>query len=82
MSISTHLQVATANQDAKDQKLGVYSNSSFAHEAENNRIKNHRISTYSGNFFKDDFPPNCDGVLFINILHDWSIDRVKVLLDM
>ncbi len=35
-----------------------------------NNIKNKNINIYSGNFFIDEFPMNCDSILLSNILHD------------
>ena len=38
------------------------------------------ISLSSGNFFTDDLPRGHDGILFSNILHDWQLDKVHLLL--
>jgi acetylserotonin N-methyltransferase len=46
-----------------------------------NNINNTHINICSGNFFMDSFPDNCDGVLLSNILHDWDIEHVKILLE-
>ncbi|HMT02185.1 MAG TPA: methyltransferase [Burkholderiales bacterium] len=45
-----------------------------------NNIKNENINIYSGNFFNDNFPEDFDGILLSNILHDWDLEYVKVLL--
>lgn len=40
-----------------------------------------RVKIHAGNFFhKDDWPTDCDGILFSQILHSWSIDHCKTLL--
>ncbi|MFT4089471.1 MAG: methyltransferase [Asticcacaulis sp.] len=39
-----------------------------------------RIRACSGDMFTDDWP-QCDGVLFSNIFHDWDQDRVQGLMD-
>jgi hypothetical protein len=44
-------------------------------------IVNNRINLYSGNFFNNEFPSGPDGMLFANILHDWSYDKVHILLE-
>lgn len=42
---------------------------------------NLRINIHPGNFFTDDLPINCDGILLSNILHDWQPDKVFQLLN-
>ncbi|MBP9742140.1 MAG: hypothetical protein KBD37_02170, partial [Burkholderiales bacterium] len=45
------------------------------------QIGNPQINLYSGNFLVDDFINDCDGILLSNILHDWNINIVKLLLE-
>lgn len=40
---------------------------------------NKSIQLEPGNFFKDDFPRNIDGVLFSNIFHDWQLCQALFL---
>jgi len=40
-----------------------------------------QVKLQKGDFFKDEFPYGVDAVLFSNILHDWSIQKVKILID-
>lgn len=44
------------------------------------RRRAERVSTYCADFFHDDWPAECDGFLFSNVLHDWPIKEVKKLL--
>jgi acetylserotonin N-methyltransferase len=39
-----------------------------------------QVFCYLGNFFKDPFPSNVDGILFSNILHDWKPEQGLTLL--
>ncbi|NRA63084.1 MAG: methyltransferase domain-containing protein [Pseudobacteriovorax sp.] len=39
-----------------------------------------RVSTHDADFFVDDWPSDCDGILFSNVLHDWPLKDVKKLL--
>lgn len=38
------------------------------------------ITTFPGDFFKDDFPHGPDVILFSNLLHDWDKTKVEYLL--
>lgn len=38
------------------------------------------VDCHTGNFFTDSLPNNYDGILFSNILHDWSIEVAKILV--
>ena len=40
----------------------------------------HKIATFPGNFFKDDFPQGMDIIIFSNILHTWEETKVEYLL--
>lgn len=46
-----------------------------------NQICNSQIKLKSGNFFVDDFPHGCDGILLSNILHDWEVEVGELLLE-
>lgn len=36
----------------------------------------------AGNFFiKDNWPNNCDGILLSQILHDWPLEKCKLILE-
>ena len=39
----------------------------------------HRIKVISGDFFKDELP-RADVVMMGNILHDWNLDKKKMLI--
>ncbi len=39
-----------------------------------------RVQVATGDMFKDAFPTDCDVHLFSNVLHDWGIEEVEVLL--
>jgi hypothetical protein len=39
-----------------------------------------RVSTWSGNFFQDPFPPETDCIVYCHILTIWSMDNNRILL--
>lgn len=41
----------------------------------------HRITTFPGDFFEDDFPQDVDIILFSNLLHDWEEKKIERLLE-
>lgn len=40
----------------------------------------HKIATVPGDFFKDNFPPGVDIILFSNLLHDWEEAKIGLLM--
>lgn len=44
-------------------------------------ILEERLRLCNGNFFVDELPRDVDGILFSNVLHDWSINKIKFLLE-
>lgn len=41
-----------------------------------------KISIHPGNFFnKEDWPTDFDGILLSQIVHDWPLDRCKIILE-
>jgi 3-hydroxy-5-methyl-1-naphthoate 3-O-methyltransferase len=41
----------------------------------------HKITTFPGDFFNEEFPRGVDVVLFSNLLHDWEEKKVEYLLN-
>ena len=53
----------------------------IAERSINKRKMSDKIGVIAGDMFKDEFPGGFDLHLFSNVLHDWDINEVKILLE-
>ena len=69
-------------EEVKDLEAVVFDLPTMCYQAEKfiKKRGSKRVSTHSGDFFDDNWPSDCDGILFSNVLHDWPIKEVQNLL--
>jgi len=77
---SFSIAIANRNQNAKFTLLDLEPILNISRQYIKNAGLESRVTCHRANMFRDPWPRGFDGVLFSNILHDWSADECKFLL--